>query len=75
MAVDTQAKRVSAVCTRRLPWFRRFWPVTDGTVSESDRRHMGFSYSGIEAYDPTLPVADVIAVIDRTAEVSATILR
>ena len=75
MAVDTQAKRISAVCTRRLPWFRRFYPVPDGTVAESDRRHMGFSYAGLDTYDPGLPVADVIAVIDRTAEVSATILR
>lgn len=49
MAIDTAAKRRSAVATRRLPWFRRFQPAPDGTISQGDRQSLAFVYSGILA--------------------------
>lgn len=49
MAVDSQHKRMSAIGCRRLPWFRRFQPVPDGTVDQPDRQAVAFVYSGIEA--------------------------
>lgn len=48
MAIDSPAKRRSAIATRRLPWFRRFSvPLPDGTISQADRQHLGHVYSGI----------------------------
>lgn len=47
MAIDTKAKRTSAVGSRRLPWMRRFTPAPDGTVAQADRQSVGFVYGGI----------------------------
>jgi hypothetical protein len=47
MAIDTQAKRMSAVGSRRLPWMRRFTPKPDGTVAVADRQSVGFVYGGM----------------------------
>ena len=49
MAIDTAAKRCSAIATRRLPWFRRFEPRPDATVDLADRQQLGFVYRGIAA--------------------------
>lgn len=48
MAIDTAAKRRSAVATRRLPWFRRFLPAPDGAIEQGDRQQLAFVYAGIE---------------------------
>jgi hypothetical protein len=47
MAIDTAAKRNSAIATRRLPWMRRFAPPTDGTIDQGDRQQVAFVYRGI----------------------------
>lgn len=52
MAIDTAAKRRSAVATRRLPWFRRFYPAPDGTVDQADRQSLAFVYGGIAGTPP-----------------------
>lgn len=49
MAIDTAAKRRSAIATRRLPWFRRFQPGPDGSMTQGDRQQLAFVYSGILA--------------------------
>lgn len=49
MAVDTAAKRRSAIATRRLPWFRRFQPAPDSSMDQADRQQLAFVYSGILA--------------------------
>jgi len=49
MAIDTQAKRGSAIATRRLPWFRRFMPLPDGSMTQADRQQLAFVYGGILA--------------------------
>lgn len=49
MAIDSAAKRCSALAARRLPWFRRFGPIPDGTVSQEDRQQVWFVYNGIAA--------------------------
>lgn len=49
MPIDTAAKRNSAIATRRLPWFRRFPPMPDGTVGQGDRQQDAFVYAGILA--------------------------
>lgn len=60
MAVDTAAKRRSAVGARRLPWFRRFLPAPDGTVSQGDRQSIALVYSGILAGTPVSPSRIVV---------------
>lgn len=64
MAIDTVAKRRSALATRRLPWFRRFHaPVADGTIDQGDRQQLAFVYRGIlSANDPTPRMACVEAL-------------
>lgn len=52
MAIDTAEKRCSAIATRRLPWFRRFAPIPDGTVDAGDRQQVAFVYRGILASAP-----------------------
>ena len=52
MAIDTAAKRNSAIATRRLPWFRRFAPIPSGTVDAGDRQQLAFVYRGIESDEP-----------------------
>lgn len=47
MAIDSRAKRLSAIATRRLPWFRRFWPEADGSMTITDRQQLAFVYIGI----------------------------
>ena len=49
MAIDSAAKRRSAVATRRLPWFRRFQPAPDGSMTQEDRQQLAFVYVGILA--------------------------
>lgn len=56
MAIDTAAKRNSAIATRRLPWFRRFAPIPSGDVTAQDRQQLGFTYIGIESADPTAAI-------------------
>lgn len=55
MAIDTVAKRGSAIATRRLPWFRRFAPVPDGSITQADRQQVAFVYGGIAAGAVDLP--------------------
>lgn len=55
MAIDTAARRRSAICTRRLPWFRRFLPAPDSTMDQADRQQLAFVYIGIEADAPVAP--------------------
>lgn len=53
MAIDSPAKRQSAIATRRLPWFRRFSvPVPDGTIDDADRQQLGMAYRGIAVGEP-----------------------
>lgn len=47
MAIDTAAKRNSAICTRRLPWMRRFSPIPSGSITQADRQQLGYTYIGI----------------------------
>lgn len=47
MAIDTEAKRKGAIAARRLPWFRRFTPVPDGSMTQDDRQQVAFVYRGI----------------------------
>lgn len=64
MAIDTQAKRCSAIASRRLPWFRRFAPIPDGSMTQGDRQQLSFVYRGILADAPVVvagPVADIPA--------------
>jgi hypothetical protein len=49
MAIDSAAKRRSAVATRRLPWMRRFMPAPDGSMTQEDRQQLAFVYIGILA--------------------------
>ena len=49
MAVDTAAKRASAI-NIRLPW--RTAPFPDGTVGSDDRQHLAWMYGGILAFEP-----------------------
>lgn len=49
MAIDTESKRRSAAGAKRLPWFRRFQPLPDGTIGQGDRQSLAFVYSGITA--------------------------
>lgn len=56
MAIDTAAKRASALAVRaRLPWLRRLSvPIPSGAVTTQDRQHLGLNYIGIlaaSAYD------------------------
>lgn|SRR3990167_993558 len=55
MAVDTAAKRYSALGSRfaRLPWGRRFaTPLPDGEIDQGDRQQLGFTYRGILSTAP-----------------------
>lgn len=56
MPVDTQAERCSAIATRRLPWFRRFWPIPDGTMDSADRAQLGFVYNALQLAIRTGPL-------------------
>lgn len=47
MAIDTRAKRGSAICVS-MPW-RPFLPLPDGAISQGDRQSVPFLYSGILA--------------------------
>lgn len=58
MAIDSEAKRRSAIATRRLPWFRRFIPLPDGSIGQGDRQSLAFVYSGIAA--DVVPQPDTI---------------
>ncbi len=49
MAIDTAAKRCSAIATRRLPWFRRFMPIPSGSVDQADQQQVLLVYGGILA--------------------------
>lgn len=49
MAVDTRNKRSSALLVS-LPW-RGLLPLPDSSLSQADRQHVAFQYSGIAA-DP-----------------------
>lgn len=59
MAIDTATKRRSAVATRRLPWFRRFLPAPDGTISAGDRQQLAFVYQGISAGAPVITIPSI----------------
>lgn len=86
MAINTEARRRSAIATRRLPWFRRFIPLPDGTISQGDKQSLAFVYSGIDADIVPQPpflsrtarvcrTIDLDAAITRTADVTAQITR
>lgn len=75
MAIDTYAKRISAACSRRLPWLRRFFPRPTGSMTVADRQQAGFMYNGFVADDPSLPAIELSATIDRTAEIEGKLLR
>lgn len=48
MAIDTAAKRRSAVGVRRLPWLRRFTlPLPDASMTIGDRQQTAYVYLGI----------------------------
>jgi len=47
MAINTAAKRNSAIATRRLPWMRRFAPIPGGSITASSRQQVAWSYAGI----------------------------
>lgn len=51
--IDTAAKRCSAVASRRLPWFRRFSSLPDGTADQGHRQQSAFAYRGILAGSST----------------------
>lgn len=50
--MDTAAKRNSAIACRRLPWFRRFAPIPDGSVDQADRQQLSYVYGGLLAEEP-----------------------
>lgn len=50
MAIDTAAKRGSAICVS-MPW-RPFLPLPDGVIDQGDRQAVPFMYSGILAANP-----------------------
>ncbi len=66
MAIDTQARRRSAIATRRLPWMRRFSAgiTPDSSVDEVDRTQLAFVYNGID-------VGQVISALHRVVAVQA----
>jgi len=52
MAIDTAAKRNSAIATRRLPWMRRFAPIPSVSITASSRQQVAWSYVGIAPFLP-----------------------
>jgi hypothetical protein len=66
MAIDTAAKRLSSLD------FEEVWaeglPLPDGTISQADRQHSLWSYSGILAVAAAVPTAVITlhAVASRT---------
>ena len=72
MSIDTEAKRCSALATRRLPWFRRFVPIPDGSVDQADEQQVSMVYRGILAAAPvvTTPPIIVSLTLDLTRAVS-----
>lgn len=64
MAIDTLAKRASAIATRRLPWFRRFaLPRPDGSVDAGDRWQGALVYRGHAVVVDDLPGATQISIL------------
>lgn len=59
MAIDTAAKRVSALD------FEQVWetggPIPDGTVSAADRQHALFSYSGIAMVSGVVGFGEIVS--------------
>ena len=58
--IDSPAKRCSAIATRRLPWFRRFAPLADGTMDQGDRQQLAFVYRGVLAEEADLFIKYII---------------
>jgi hypothetical protein len=48
MAIDSRNKRSSAIKTGRL-FLPGFFPVPDGSISGTDKKHISASYAGIVA--------------------------
>lgn len=56
MPIDTAPKRLSAIATRRLPWFRRFaLPAPDSAVDQGDRQQLALVYRGVLAGEVVEP--------------------
>lgn len=79
MSIDNAYERRAAVCCRRLPWFRRFWPGPDGSMDQADRMQLAFVYPLGEAEgtpaEPEEPVyrprvADTSDVLRRRTDYS-----
>ena len=77
MAIDTAAKRSSAL-DHEEPWQFGI-PFPDGTISQADRQHLAFCYSGItvvevitEELDLTAPGRDyALTALERDFTLSA----
>ncbi len=59
--LDTREKRSSGIHIG-LPW-RGMVPLPDGDISQADRQHLAFLYSGILAGAPVIPSRNV-SIID-----------
>lgn len=67
MAIDTAAKRLSAIAVRRLPWFRRFAvPLPDGEIDQGDRQQLALVYRGILATEAAAAFAVVGSSVFRS---------
>jgi hypothetical protein len=73
VAIDTPAKRNSAIATRRLPWMRRFLPIPASGVDQGDRQQVAFVYRGILAEEVATEGGFVSATVSLPPRVSATV--
>lgn len=65
MAIDSKAKRISAINVA-CPW-RALLPPADGSISQSDRQHLAGIYGGIAAGSGYLSTSGVFTVTRITA--------
>ena len=69
--LDTRSKRASSVGIL-LVWFLAP-PLPDGTISQGDRQHIAWSYSGIAATVVSAPTGEIIYIfgtVDSTKALS-----
>lgn len=74
--LDTAGKRGSGM-NPVGPW-RSLWPLPDGAITQGDRQHTAFMYSGILASGPVAPSAGAgygisVGVMSRMGEQGPTI--
>lgn len=68
MAIDTAAKRRSAIATRRLPWMRRFQAAPDGSMDLADRQQLALAYRGILVGGPSFTPNNLSPTLHVTAD-------